>query len=944
MGTAAEVSDLTFAEKFTIARDSAKGTGADPADAAGIVIGSGANRVVIDLMCHSFGTPTGDVTTDVLDPGGGADSLTQIADARVTTATTAEIWAHLEAGLSAAGSYTLRADLGGAMDLFREVIVLENARQALSTGVNTVQTAAVLTVTANRSGGGDFPIGSKIYAVAINSDEHSFAVTGDAIRVRQDLLGWQGTNGYCYAKGTLTTVKASVSVTFTLPVAANRFAAALVVVEPAGDAVIIQLQPVTVVGDRLYSAGSPYFPTTNFLWDSSDAEFSHTYFSEEIDDGKRHRLYNLIKNIGFNSIYIYTMNDGDYGSLSVSPFVSGFSGAFDTAKLAWWREHLEMMIADGIRPILWLAADNSPPIDTMSEANFNAYVTRMVQEFDDLPILWCLGLEVNEYWTSAEVQARGNHLASEASNPVGPHQTIGLTSFMNQSWVQVGYYQVDGGLTPEQQYDSVMTARANIGNKPLIFSEYSQGNEGGNNTLTQQKGLAGSFAWAAGFGNGGPPALGAFMESLPDNMDASRIGDVLTLTGGGVIATADISALTFEKEVEEQPPAELTKTLTAHFRFVADAPANLAAAVTQARAGLALAGIELVIQSEESLDADAYLNIDVNTAADEELYLLGLNGVSDRETVVYFINTITEGATPFNGWGLIGARPIGQHQSSTRSLVAAAASDYILGHELLHNLGLEHSVDTNNWMYPVTTDFTNLPPDLTAPQITTARSSALLNGAVLRAVSNGETTDDVASIALPHPAGTSVGDLLHAIVCSHRANGVAPHAHSQGWTHLHSMKSTNYHVSVYRRIATSGDVTRGNSTFSIPENGTNSHFWGIVLAWEAGTFDPAAPEDALTVRGNGTGTTAAVAPAVTTVSGNATVVYIMSTDIRLISGTPAGTTVAHTYKHTESLGGTAAAYYKNQTTAGASGTGDFTLNANGEWVGFTLAIKPVPEA
>ena len=533
-----------FTERYIAAADR-KGTLVDPVDATGVVIPSGENRVLLDLITHSFALADGgDILTDVLGPGGVAVGLTNIVDVRSGVGGTCEIWRLLESSMPAAGSYTLRADFGVLTDAAREVVVLENANQTLTDNGVSGANVSTLAVSVTRASG-QFPIGSKIYAICTHGGVATFAsVTGDAILVRQDVTGWSGGNGHCFAKGTLTTAKSPVTVTFNLSAAEVRVSAAIVVVEPLG--VVEALQPVTIVGDRFYSNGKPYFPTTHFLWDIDAEEFSQVYFSDEITDTHRHLLYTRLKNAGFNSIYLYTLNEGDYGGLVVSPYTNGaFSGAFNAAKLARWRQHLQMMIADGIRPILWTRSDDSPAINSITEANYKLYLDRIVQEFDDLPIMWVLGLEADEYWTLAVSDNRGSYLASIASQPVGIHQLNDQTNFMTSSWVQFGMYQEPPANTSIQHYDGVVAARAAVGNKPLVFSEYQQQNNDGLTTLAQQHGLAGAFAGAAGYGNGGPPGLAAFMEDLPSGMTPSRVGDVLTLTGSGVTATADISDLTF---------------------------------------------------------------------------------------------------------------------------------------------------------------------------------------------------------------------------------------------------------------------------------------------------------------------------------------------------------------------------------------------------------------
>jgi hypothetical protein len=59
------------------------------------------------------------------------------------------------------------------------------------------------------------------------------------------------------------------------------------------------------------------------------------------------------------------------------------------------------------------------------------------------------------------------------------------------------------------------------------------------------------------------------------------------------------------------------------------------------------------------------------------------------------------------------------------AVVSLSATDYTIAHEIGHCLGLAHVTDTNNLMIGNTSNLTNLPPDLTATQVTTMDASNL---------------------------------------------------------------------------------------------------------------------------------------------------------------------------------------------------------------------------
>jgi hypothetical protein len=67
-------------------------------------------------------------------------------------------------------------------------------------------------------------------------------------------------------------------------------------------------------------------------------------------------------------------------------------------------------------------ADNSSVIASGSTVELKRYIEKMVQSFDDLPVMWVLGLEVDEYWSKAQADDLGTYLQFIANNPVGIHQ------------------------------------------------------------------------------------------------------------------------------------------------------------------------------------------------------------------------------------------------------------------------------------------------------------------------------------------------------------------------------------------------------------------------------------------------------------------------------------------------------------------------------------------
>jgi hypothetical protein len=300
------------------------------------------------------------------------------------------------------------------------------------------------------------------------------------------------------------------------------------------------MKPVTIRGRRFYSDGKPYFPSTHFLLLNPNS--SHVYFSDLLSDADRAKIAADIKSAGYNSIFLYTMNQGDYQGKFVSPYQSGIiGGLFDEAKIERWRNEITGLIEQGIRPILWLVADESGSIHRAAPAELKRYIQKMVDSFDDLPVMWVLGLEVDEYWADAQADDLGRYLKSLANNPVGIHQLKGQTSMMTSEWVDFAVYQEGFKGDWATIYQSAIEKQNAVGKKPLLFAEY----EHFATVPSYQKGLAAAFAGSAGVGNGAPGALDEFIANLPDDMVPSRSGNYLYLRGSGFVAVADPVNLTF---------------------------------------------------------------------------------------------------------------------------------------------------------------------------------------------------------------------------------------------------------------------------------------------------------------------------------------------------------------------------------------------------------------
>lgn len=281
---------------------------------------------------------------------------------------------------------------------------------------------------------------------------------------------------------------------------------------------------VAVDGNRLMVGDVPYYPKTDFLTAVSPGDDiitynTHTYLGQ--DATTRGRIRDALVDSNYNSIYLYTLNQGDYNAGSraqnvVTPYgSSGWSfdtSALNTERVAAWHDELERLIEeDHLKPIIWLAADDSPAIAGASLDQFTTYLEHMVDAFEDLPIFWVLGLEVDEYWSAAQVSERREVLQSLSAHPVGVHLTTRETSRLPTEYItgfDIVLIQLSSPMS-DAEYVEDATRALTVADVPIIAAEFNVSGTGAEATVTARSQAIGRLIaelgdppLAAGIGNG----------------------------------------------------------------------------------------------------------------------------------------------------------------------------------------------------------------------------------------------------------------------------------------------------------------------------------------------------------------------------------------------------------------------------------------------------------
>lgn len=286
---------------------------------------------------------------------------------------------------------------------------------------------------------------------------------------------------------------------------------------------------VSIAGNRFVVAGVEYYPKTDFLTavpPGSDivGYTTHCWLSQGAQ--KQQTIVNALVQSQYNAIYLYTLNQGDYkgGGNVVTPYGNGGwsfdTGMLNAGRVAAWQSALSGLIdKHQLKPFLWLAADDSPDIKNASMGKWKAYVDHMVAAFDKFPILWVLGLEVDEYWSPAQVAERRSYLQAKTAHPVGVHLTVSETKNQNSAYkAGFDFVMVQFG-SPQSNAQYVSNVQDYVlGDRPYVAAEFNVSGKG-------------SGAEAEGSVTARSKAIGKAIAAVGAPPKVAGIGNGILLTG-----------------------------------------------------------------------------------------------------------------------------------------------------------------------------------------------------------------------------------------------------------------------------------------------------------------------------------------------------------------------------------------------------------------------------
>lgn len=183
---------------------------------------------------------------------------------------------------------------------------------------------------------------------------------------------------------------------------------------------------------------------------------SLSYLSSNVDDAWRKRMEDSLLANGDSHIYLYSQNEADdVGGVSPKPD---------------WEARINHLNSRGLRPVMWLMADDSPSLAALPLSKHKSHNAEIVRRFDSSVDGYVIGLEVDEYWTAAQTNEMILDLKKRTNKPIGVHLTPS-TPLAYVTHADVLYLQTGFGLSQEQFREKVK-ATLSATSKPVIVSEY----------------------------------------------------------------------------------------------------------------------------------------------------------------------------------------------------------------------------------------------------------------------------------------------------------------------------------------------------------------------------------------------------------------------------------------------------------------------------------------
>lgn len=179
-----------------------------------------------------------------------------------------------------------------------------------------------------------------------------------------------------------------------------------------------------------------------------------------------------MRSIGCNTAHVFLSNRRDGEGAGYSIYKGEWSWEIDPANCRLMRERIADLRAHGFAVVVWLLADDSSAWNKEAAKNFPRYLADLeAQGLLAEASTVVAGLELDEYYQSAQVSALINAIRKVWPGKVGTHQTSGRYEF--SALADVIFYQVNPGKTAAQiKAEAQIVIKAT--GKPLCFFELAR--------------------------------------------------------------------------------------------------------------------------------------------------------------------------------------------------------------------------------------------------------------------------------------------------------------------------------------------------------------------------------------------------------------------------------------------------------------------------------------
>jgi len=175
---------------------------------------------------------------------------------------------------------------------------------------------------------------------------------------------------------------------------------------------------------------------------------------------------------GCNVAHVILCNekDGEYGGYC--PYGPVMDGQLHDGYLDVMRSRLKRLQED-FATVVWLLTDDGPSFNRKPESFYVDLIADCQEQglFDGSPLL-VLGLELDEYFNSGQVQRLCGVMRQITHKPVGVHQTSDKLSYAAHG--DFVLWQTNPGKSSARIKKLVTAAIAKVGNKPLVAFEMAR--------------------------------------------------------------------------------------------------------------------------------------------------------------------------------------------------------------------------------------------------------------------------------------------------------------------------------------------------------------------------------------------------------------------------------------------------------------------------------------